>query len=237
MDAQQLPRCPGGTYYVVQSGDTMFYIAQRLGLSLDDLIAANPQVTDPNLIFPGQVLCIPLKGRPACPHGFIYVVRPGDTLFEIARRFGTTVERIVAANPQITDPNVIFPGQRLCIPLFPPHPRRRYAFPFYGTDHAPQGKGVGIADWDHKMLTVMAWDLPDPHTCGMDKYVLLVRYKENEDFVAEDMNTTGYGIVYCHHRLREDPVLLSVLPVLIVGARIPFRWGPLFLGGFLPVIW
>ena len=45
--------------YVVQSGDTMSGIAQKFGVSLGALEAANPQVHDPNLIFPGQLLTIP----------------------------------------------------------------------------------------------------------------------------------------------------------------------------------
>ncbi|MDN5364373.1 MAG: hypothetical protein PWQ91_1435, partial [Eubacteriales bacterium] len=53
--------CPAGFEgrYTVQPGDTMFLIAQRFGVSLDDLIAANPHISDPNLIFPGDVLCVP----------------------------------------------------------------------------------------------------------------------------------------------------------------------------------
>lgn len=53
-----------------------------------------------------------------CPAGTTqtdYVVVRGDTLSAIARRFGTTVSAIVAVNPQITDPNVIFPGQIIII--------------------------------------------------------------------------------------------------------------------------
>lgn len=45
-----------------------------------------------------------------------YVVQPGDTLFRIARRFNTTVSAILAINPQITDPNLIIPGQIILIP-------------------------------------------------------------------------------------------------------------------------
>ncbi|MDN5345470.1 MAG: hypothetical protein PWQ18_1584, partial [Clostridia bacterium] len=110
------PPCPGGFYYTVQQGDSMYTIAQKFGVSLNDLMAANPQITDPNLIYPGQVLCIPKAMPPGppvpCPHGFIYVVKPGDTLYNIANRFGTTVDQILAANPQISDPNLIYPGQR-----------------------------------------------------------------------------------------------------------------------------
>ncbi len=49
----------------------------------------------------------------------VYVVQKGDTLFKIAKRFGTTVEAIVKANPEITDPNLIFPGQKILIPAPP----------------------------------------------------------------------------------------------------------------------
>lgn len=39
----------------------MFLIAQRLGISLNQLIQANPHIANPNLIFPGDVLCVPFK--------------------------------------------------------------------------------------------------------------------------------------------------------------------------------
>ncbi|MCW3489106.1 DUF3794 and LysM peptidoglycan-binding domain-containing protein [Dethiobacter alkaliphilus] len=50
------------------------------------------------------------------PSVTIYVVQPGDTLFKIAKKFSVTVDEILAANPDITDPNVIFPGQKIFIP-------------------------------------------------------------------------------------------------------------------------
>ncbi len=45
--------------YVVQRGDTLNGIARRFRVSLSDLEAANPQIDDPNRIFPGQVINIP----------------------------------------------------------------------------------------------------------------------------------------------------------------------------------
>ena len=45
--------------YVVQQGDTLSGIARRFDVSLSDLEDANPQITDPNRIFPGQVINIP----------------------------------------------------------------------------------------------------------------------------------------------------------------------------------
>ncbi|NMA91879.1 MAG: SafA/ExsA family spore coat assembly protein [Firmicutes bacterium] len=122
--------CPHGFQgrYTVQPGDTMYFIAKRYGVSLDALIAANPQIANPNLIFPGDVLCVPgppvpkppHKGRvpKRCPHGFQdrYKVRPGDSMFSIAREFHVSLDALIAANPHITDPALIFPGDVLCVP-------------------------------------------------------------------------------------------------------------------------
>lgn len=51
-----------------------------------------------------------------------YTVKFTNTLFSIARRFGVTVEEILAANPQIADRNKIYVGQVICIPTGPPKP-------------------------------------------------------------------------------------------------------------------
>jgi spore coat assembly protein SafA len=50
---------PGGRTYTVQRGDTLNNIARRFGVSLANLLRANPQITDPDRIFPGQVINIP----------------------------------------------------------------------------------------------------------------------------------------------------------------------------------
>ena len=114
-----MPPCPGGCIYTVVAGDTMFLIAQRFGVSLDALIAANPQIADPNVIQIGQKICIPPPTPmpdPPCPGGFIYTVAAGDTMFLIAQRFGVSLQALIAATPQIPDPNVIQVGDRICIP-------------------------------------------------------------------------------------------------------------------------
>lgn len=101
--------------YTVQPGDTLYSLAQRFGITVRDILAANPQITDPSRIYPGQVLDIPLSpGQPGST--FRYVVQPGDTLYRIARRYQVSIESLRAANPQITNPNLIVPGQIIYIP-------------------------------------------------------------------------------------------------------------------------
>ncbi|NMA02804.1 MAG: LysM peptidoglycan-binding domain-containing protein, partial [Clostridia bacterium] len=53
--------------YVVQPGDTLFIIATRFGVSLSALLAANPQISDPNIIFTGQIIIIPGGEMPPRP--------------------------------------------------------------------------------------------------------------------------------------------------------------------------
>lgn len=98
--------------YMVQPGDTLWAIASRFGISLPQLLAANPQLQNPNLIYVGQRLTVPGAGQ--------YVVQPGDTFYRIAQRHRVSVEALAAANPQVEDPNIIWPGMVLYIPPRPP---------------------------------------------------------------------------------------------------------------------
>jgi len=98
--------------YVVRAGDTLFLIARRFGTTVDAIRRANSLTTD--VISVGQVLAIPgAVARPATT-GTDYIVQPGDTLFLIARRYGTTVQALMSAN-NLTSTN-IYVGQRLRIP-------------------------------------------------------------------------------------------------------------------------
>ena len=220
------PPGPHGQTYVVQKGDTLYLIAKRFGVPLDALIRANPQIKDPNLIYPGDVINIPRAPqppgpphrpgphpsypperpeseypphrpgppdrpgseypphrpekpeseypphrperpeseypshpsypserpeseypphrpgphpphppgrpepeypphrphppkpphRPHPPEKQTYVVQKGDTLYLIAKRFGVPLDALIRANPQIKDPNLIYPGDVINIP-------------------------------------------------------------------------------------------------------------------------
>jgi len=118
------------TTYVVQRGDTLFLISLRFNVSISALMAANG-ITNPNLIFVGQRLTIPGAGAPPTatpppgatpapttpPSGStVYIVQPGDVLWRIALKFGVSASAIIAANG-LTNPNLLFVGQRLIIPV------------------------------------------------------------------------------------------------------------------------
>jgi spore coat assembly protein SafA len=99
--------------YTVQSGDTLWLIAKKFGVSLNDLIQANPQITNPDRININDVIIIPGTGMGP---GHDYEVKKGDTLWLIAKKFGVSLDALIKANPQIADPNRINIGDIIHIP-------------------------------------------------------------------------------------------------------------------------
>jgi LysM repeat protein len=106
-----------GGSYVVRWGDTLSGIALRHGVTTWALMQAN-SITNSRLIYAGQRLTIPGAGEgstgraAAAPKGDTYVVRSGDTLSQIAQRFGTTAVALARLNG-IANPSAIYPGQVL----------------------------------------------------------------------------------------------------------------------------
>jgi lysozyme len=111
-----------GCVHVVRRGETLSQIAWRYGTSVW-AIAQQNGLRNPNYIWAGQRLCIPCGGlypppqgyAPPPPCGVTHVVRWGETLYSIARRYGTCVQAICQAN-RLWNPNYIWAGQRLHIP-------------------------------------------------------------------------------------------------------------------------
>jgi LysM repeat protein len=121
------PTASGPFTYEVQEGDTLFDLSERFGVDLLVLIAVNNlDPESPNIDIgdeltipaPGTALDTPTPVPPSAPRGMEvdYIVQAGDTLAIIAEKFRSTVDAIMEAN-EIEDPNTIFQGQRLVVPV------------------------------------------------------------------------------------------------------------------------
>ena len=101
--------------HVIVAGDSFETIANKYGVTVRELVSANPQLlkTGDQLTIPVAVAIPAEGGSTATPR--TYTIKTGDTLTAIAVKYGTTVAAIASAN-NITNINNISVGQVLTIP-------------------------------------------------------------------------------------------------------------------------
>jgi LysM repeat protein len=98
--------------YVVQPGDTLYRIADTQATSIELMAVHGISAED---IVPGTTLRLPVANPAVCPGATTYVVRPGDTVFSLSRRYNTTTQAIASANGLGPDFRINV-AQVLCIP-------------------------------------------------------------------------------------------------------------------------
>jgi murein DD-endopeptidase MepM/ murein hydrolase activator NlpD len=124
--------------YTVRDGDSLWAISRRFDVTVEALAAAN-HVRPGSILSLGRVLVLPadaavpaappVSAAPVPPHpksGTAHVVQSGETLWDIARRYGTSVANLMASN-DLGQSTRIKPGQRLVISESPDLGYRRTA--------------------------------------------------------------------------------------------------------------
>ncbi len=116
-------RAQGQVVHVVQTGENLYRIGLKYGVGWPEIMQANGLSS--TTIYVGQQLVIPVPGgAPASPPAdlapaptlaAVHTVAPGETLLSIAVRYGVSWPALAQVNG-LTNPNLIFPGQRLIIP-------------------------------------------------------------------------------------------------------------------------
>ena len=92
--------------YIVKKGDTLYSIAKRYKLSVDELKRINNLIN--NTLSIGQVLKLKDDNN-------VYVVKKGDTLYGISKLFNTSIEELKKINN--LENNILSIGQSLIIPM------------------------------------------------------------------------------------------------------------------------
>jgi morphogenetic protein associated with SpoVID len=112
--------------HIVKSGDTLFWLAQKYGVSVEEILKLNPSISNPDVIEVGMKVKIPSN-----PHGGAngwndahtgdgimhqHVVKQGDTLWKLSKAWGVPLNDLIKANPQLKNPNVLLTGDIVNIP-------------------------------------------------------------------------------------------------------------------------
>lgn len=123
----------------IQSGDTLTKISKETGVSIDDILAENREITDRNLISAGAKLKLPNGAKrttaattpnpfrplntnptddPVIDSPASYQIKPGDNLTKLAKEWGVNIADIAEANRgTVSDPNKINAGKYLVVPI------------------------------------------------------------------------------------------------------------------------
>ncbi len=86
-------------FYVVKAGDWLSYIARRLDITEEDLLAANPQIDENADLYTGQILMLPDAGDALGAAASPRVVEPGQLVTVAARGFGANSDVVIAGGP------------------------------------------------------------------------------------------------------------------------------------------
>ena len=121
--------------HIVKKGDTLFDLANKYQVKLEEIIALNPQIENPDRIQAGMKVKLPSKSIPIEPPAseFVHkhIVKQGDTLWKLGKAWDVSLQSMVQANPQLKNPNVLMTGEVVYIP-------KHGAEQLVGSDH-PQG--------------------------------------------------------------------------------------------------
>jgi LysM repeat protein len=105
------------TVIIVPRGATLSGLAVEYETTIPVLLALNPRIKDPNLIYAGDELKVP-------PPTTKIIIPAGANLWSLAKEYNTTISLLLVLNPKIKDPNLIFAGDELSVPkpIPPPAP-------------------------------------------------------------------------------------------------------------------
>jgi len=106
----------------VQKGETLFGIARQYNVDVNDILEKNPEANaglkkDQELLIPVKTAETPMAQKPkptAADTLHIHMVKPGETLYSIAKTYDTSVDQIQKVNPGMNE--ALQPGQRITIP-------------------------------------------------------------------------------------------------------------------------
>ncbi|OCT14952.1 hypothetical protein A8709_12535 [Paenibacillus pectinilyticus] len=105
--------------HIVKKGDSLYELAKKYQTSLDQIIALNPQIADPNQIDIGMKVKIPSGPKhvePPSEYVYKHVVQQGDSLWKLGKAWDVPLQAMIQANAHLKNPNVLMTGDIVFVP-------------------------------------------------------------------------------------------------------------------------
>ena len=193
-------------YYETGAGESIYDIAAKLGVTKDYIVNNNPNVADG--IESGMILYFPIdeavNKKPAAisqtPQSQIHVVEQGQTLYGLAKRYGVSVDDLIAANPG--SENGIKIGQRLNIPASSV------------AQSSASGANQQVRDaFGRNSSTVSDGSAPVFHTLTANESIYSI---------AKQYNATIEGILTSNPGLKPDDYVAGATVKVVPNTALPF---------------
>lgn len=200
----------GGTefyYYVTGSNESIYDIAAKLGVTKDYIIKNNPDAADG--ISNGMTLHFPVNEgdvtpqQVSAPQAKIHDVVQGETLYGLAKRYGVTVEELIAANPEAEKGLKI--GQKLTIPN--------------------QVAGAQVVDANQQVRDAFGGNSHVPQVAvptGTEAIFHTLQGDESIYTIAKQYNATIEGIMTANPGLKPDEYTAGTKVKVVPNSALPF---------------
>jgi murein DD-endopeptidase MepM/ murein hydrolase activator NlpD len=177
--------------YTVQANDNIWAIAQGFGLKAETVVWANPSIEkSPDLLRVGQQVLVPPVD------GIYYSVKAGDTLDKLAKTYQTSVDRIVAFEPNaLEEPYALTPGQMIMLVDGRKKVVPSNYYPMTRVGRAPAGAPTGSGRFAWPTQGILSQRFWSGHL-GIDianRTGIPVRAADDGYVVMAGRDTWGYG--------------------------------------------
>ena len=194
-------------YYDVADGENIYDIAAKLGVTKDEIISNNPDAADGiekgvRLYFPVQKGAVRNAAEPAV--GTKHTVEQGETLYGLAKRYGVTIEELIAANPG--SENGLKIGQKLTIP----------SVQATATSNATANQQVQDAFNRNGQVAIS--------TGSTDPVYHTLQQQEDIYTIAKKYNATIEGILTANPGLKPDAYVPGAKVKVVPNTALPFTY-------------
>lgn len=194
-------------YYDVADGENIYDIAAKLGVTKDEIISNNPDAADGiekgvRLYFPVQKGSVRNVAEPST--GTKHTVEQGETLYGLAKRYGVTIEELIAANPG--SENGLKIGQKLTIP----------SAQASAASNATANQQVQDAFNRNGQVTIS--------TGSTDPVYHTLQQQEDIYTIAKKYNATIEGILTANPGLKPDEYIPGAKVKVVPNTALPFTY-------------